>query len=87
MEKDPPPLCYARPREDNILEWYVERLTQALYPPGAARHAVRRGGVLGPAALSGRLPVQAAVRSIADAGASRCRRRAAASSRTPRSAR
>lgn len=22
MEKDPPPLCYARPREDNILEWH-----------------------------------------------------------------
>lgn len=23
MDKDPPPLVYARPREDNILEWYV----------------------------------------------------------------
>lgn len=23
MEKDPPPLCYARPREENILEWYL----------------------------------------------------------------
>ncbi|WFD34803.1 E2 ubiquitin-conjugating enzyme [Malassezia cuniculi] len=22
MEKDPPPLCYARPREENILEWH-----------------------------------------------------------------
>ena len=22
MEKDPPPLCYARPREDNVLEWH-----------------------------------------------------------------
>ncbi|KOS12469.1 ubc-like protein [Malassezia pachydermatis] len=22
MEKDPPPLCYARPKDDNILEWH-----------------------------------------------------------------
>lgn len=22
MEKDPPPFCYARPREDNVLEWH-----------------------------------------------------------------
>ncbi|KDN46289.1 UBC-like protein [Tilletiaria anomala UBC 951] len=22
MEKDPPPYCYARPREDNVLEWH-----------------------------------------------------------------
>lgn len=23
MEKDAPPLCYARPRDDDLLEWYV----------------------------------------------------------------
>lgn len=34
MEKDPPPLCYARPREDNILEWYVS---------GSCRHFILRG--------------------------------------------
>lgn len=22
MESDPPPYCYARPREDNVLEWH-----------------------------------------------------------------
>lgn len=23
MDKDPPPFCYARPREDNVLDWCV----------------------------------------------------------------
>ena len=23
MEKDPPPFCFARPREDNVLEWHL----------------------------------------------------------------
>lgn len=62
MEKDPPPLCYARPREDNILEWYVPRSSKALYPAWPTRHAVRGRRVLGPAPLPGRLSFQAAVR-------------------------
>lgn len=51
MEKDPPPLCFARPREDNILEWYGGPLTQALYFARTARYAVRGRRVLGPAAV------------------------------------
>lgn len=42
MEKDAPPLCYARPRDDDLLEWYVQVPdTQALYLAWAAWYAVR----------------------------------------------